>query len=98
MPPKKGIVKSGNAGNSSKSSKEATDSSKGRCKTSAFISSGLKISAELTARKVGLEVSDFGQEGINMSIGAQKTIGKNPQSTLYGSYGVFCDMTIFIFL
>ena len=32
-----------------------------------------------------------------MSIGAQKTIGKNPRSTLYGSYGVFCDMTIFIF-
>ncbi len=33
-----------------------------------------------------------------MCIGAPKTVGKNPQSTLYGSYGVFCDIIIFIHL
>ena len=83
MPPKnkKGIVKSGNAGNSSKVSKEATDLHKDDGKPPPLFPPGSKYPLSLLRERSDQSPAtcEFGQESINVSIGARKMAGKTPQ-------------------
>jgi len=101
MPPRKGIVKSGNAGNSSKSSREeATDTPKDDGKPPPLFPPGSKYPLSLLQERSDQSpVPRLRARSDNMtSIGAQKMVGKNPPSTLYGSRDIFCDMFVLIHL
>lgn len=83
MPPRKGIVKSGNAGNSSKSSREtAVEADKG---PPPLFPPGSKYPLSLLQERFVL-TQWLSTECGSIYLGAQKMVGRNPTSTLFSHF------------